>query len=77
LLWELSGSRAIQSGDATGPERKRRFYAHLYLGLYCEALDDVAQSRERVTKAAHEHGGNDYMSEVAGVHLKLQKINKN
>jgi lipoprotein NlpI len=47
----------------------RLFYAHLYLGLFCEATGDETLAREHITKAAREYGGTDYMSDVARVHL--------
>jgi hypothetical protein len=49
------------------------FYAHLYVGLYYEALDDRPKAFEHVSAAAREEyatvGG--YMHSVARVHLGI------
>ena len=69
--------RAASAGEPAAPELRRRlFYAYLYLGLYCEALGDETQALEHITKAAHEYGGSDYMSDVARVHLILKESKK-
>jgi len=69
--------KAARAGDPGGPELQRRlFYAHLYLGLYSEVTGEATRAREHITKAAHEHGGADYMSDVARVHLILRDRNK-
>ncbi len=66
----------LQAARAGAPEdaelRQRLFYAHLYLGLYEEALGNVSEAREHIAKAASEYAGADYMSEVARVHQKLR-----
>jgi len=41
------------------------FYAHLYLGLYYEALGDDKQAREYIQKAAARSKENGYMGDVA------------
>jgi lipoprotein NlpI len=70
--------KAARAGEPVGQELQRRlFYAHLYIGLYSEAIGDETQAREHITKAAHEYGGADYMSDVAHVHLILRGSNKN
>ena len=66
-----------RAGNPTGPElRGRLFYAYLYLGLFAEVLGDDKQAREHITKATHEYGGTDYMSDVARVHLILRERKK-
>ncbi len=50
--------------------RNQRCYAHLYLGLYHEALGDPAKAKEHLTKAAGEFKMNHYMGRVAQVHVK-------
>lgn len=50
------------------------FYAHLYLGLYYEALKDDKASRENIEKAVHYAPKEDYMGSVARVHAKVRKI---
>jgi lipoprotein NlpI len=60
---------------AAGPatEKWRRdglFYAHLYLGLYFDALGNAAKAREHITKAANDFESAHYMGDVARVHLR-------
>lgn len=46
----------------------RRFYAHLYLGLYHDVLGDKKKALEHMTKAADDHKIGHYMWDVARVH---------
>ena len=59
--------------SAAGNRPDGEFYAHLYLGLYFEALGDKARALEHITTAAADRyasvGG--YMHMVARVHLGL------
>lgn len=48
------------------------FYAHLYLGLYYEALGDGSQSREHIDKAVGFDLPRNYMWQVARVHQRLR-----
>lgn len=52
--------------------RNHRCYAHLYLGLYFEALGDAAKAREHMTKAAKDYRMDHYMGRCAQVHLKVR-----
>ncbi|HEY7449075.1 MAG TPA: hypothetical protein VH702_13045 [Vicinamibacterales bacterium] len=57
---------------AAGNQPGAQFYAHLYLGLYFEALSNRPQALEHITLAASERfrmGG--YMYGVARVHLAM------
>ena len=57
---------------AAGNSVEAQFYAHLYLGLYFEALGKKQEAREHITAAASDRyqvGG--YMHDVARVHLRL------
>jgi lipoprotein NlpI len=58
---------------APGRDLQGRFYAHLYVGLYAEALGDAARAREQIEFAADHRfaqaGG--YMHMVARVHSVL------
>jgi lipoprotein NlpI len=57
---------------AAGNQPTAQFYAHLYVGLYYEALGNEDGAREHITAAAagrYSSGG--YMHMVAGVHLRL------
>jgi lipoprotein NlpI len=48
----------------------RRFYAHLYLGLYFEAKGDKEQAYEHIKRAATEFRADHPMGDVARVHFK-------
>jgi lipoprotein NlpI len=52
------------------------FYAHLYLGLYFEALGDTKQAGEYILKAAARAKENGYMGNVARVHAERMKKQK-
>ena len=66
----------LKAAVAGAPPRSRLdqqlFYAHLYLGLYFEAIGDETQAREHILKAAGQYQTNDYMGDVARVHLQLK-----
>jgi lipoprotein NlpI len=55
-----------------GRLNRQLFYAHLYLGLYFEAVGDEQKSREHISKAAGLSEGGGYMGDVAHVHLQLR-----
>lgn len=55
-------------------ERSHLCYAHLYLGLYFEALGEDAKSAEHIRKAAYEFPTDHYMGKTAQVHAKLRGI---
>jgi lipoprotein NlpI len=53
------------------------FYAHLYLGLYYEAVGDREKTREHIKLAVEKYPSDHYMGDVARVHLKvLEKADK-
>jgi lipoprotein NlpI len=57
---------------AAGTELEAQFYAHLYAGLYFEALGNAGRALEHIRAAAADRyamGG--YMHSVARVHLRL------
>jgi lipoprotein NlpI len=57
---------------AAGGAPEAQFYAHLYLGLYFEALGDRERAREHIAVAAEERfSASGYMHDVARVHLRL------
>jgi lipoprotein NlpI len=65
---------AATAGNPSAPTQQRQlFYAHLYLGLYYEALQDAKQSREHIDQAVKLAGKYDYMGIVARVHATLRK----
>ena len=48
----------------------RLFYAHLYLGLYYDALGNEAKAREFIELAAAKSERYGYMGDVARVHAE-------
>ena len=69
----LKAASAVE-GDAN--RRNALCYAHLYLGLYEEALKNSTKSVEHIRKAAEDFSHDHYMGEVARVHLKLRSPKK-
>jgi lipoprotein NlpI len=66
----------LQAAGTDSPPAQRNaqlFYAHLYVGLYYEALGDSIHSREYIEKAVGKSRTDDYMGDVARVHLLLRK----
>lgn len=60
---------AARGGDNDPEVRNRQlFYAHLYLGLYHEALGDETEARRHLVLAADRYPVNHYMGDVARVH---------
>jgi lipoprotein NlpI len=47
------------------------FYAHLYLGIYFEAIGETKKARENILKAAERSKENGYMGDVARVHASI------
>lgn len=62
--------RAAERGSGSALENPL-FYAHLYVGLYYEALDQGAQASEHIRKAAEAPGATHYMGDVARVHARM------
>jgi lipoprotein NlpI len=66
---------AVMRGDPDAKElNQRRFYAHLYLGLYCEANGDTKGALEHLS-TAEKHKIGHYMWNVAQVHAERLKKN--
>lgn len=64
--------KAAEEGKPSAAQlQKRLFYAHLYLGLYFEAVGDKKAAREHIRKAAEEFPDSQYMGDVARVHWQL------
>ena len=63
---------AAKAGDPP-PDRldNQLFYAHLYLGLYFEAIGDNKLAREHIFKAATDFKADHYMGDVARVHAQV------
>lgn len=49
-----------------------QFYAHLYLGLYYEAHNDMALAKDYIVQAADKYQIEDYMWYLARVHKKIR-----
>ena len=63
--------KAIEAGEPSAAQlNSRRFYGHLYLGLYYEALGDTKRALQHLTTAT-EHRIGHYMWDVARVHRDL------
>lgn len=63
--------KAAEAGEGDDL-RNHRCYAHLYLGLYFEALGDAAKAKEHMTKAAVDFKMDHYMGQTAQAHLKVR-----
>jgi lipoprotein NlpI len=63
----------LAAAQAGRPARdsQQLFYAHLYLGLYYEALGDAGRARQHIFKAADDFSADHYMGDVARVHAQL------
>ena len=66
---------AAQQENGRDSLKNQQCYAHLYLGLYHEALGDTAKAKLHMTKAAGEFRQDHYMGKVAQVHCKLREWN--
>ena len=53
--------------------RARLFYAHLYVGLYYEAIGNPTLARDHITRADKDYAVSHYMGDVARVHLMLRE----
>lgn len=63
--------KAASSGEESA-RRDQLCYAHLYLGLYYEALGDAAKAKDHMLKAAIDYKTDHYMGKCAQVHVKLR-----
>ena len=75
----FSGSQTAEDVmTATAGRRDAEFFAHLYLGLYAEALGNPQEAVEHIRAAASadyaQVGG--FMHAVARVHLALHRLNR-
>jgi lipoprotein NlpI len=64
--------KAAEAGQpSTAALKNRLFYAHLYIGLLCEAEGKSKQAEEHILKAAGPYQQDHYMGDVARVHARL------
>ena len=61
---------AAKTGNAAQQDNQL-FYAHLYLGLYFEAIGEAKLAREHILKAATDFKAEHYMGDVARVHAQV------
>jgi lipoprotein NlpI len=59
--------------SAAGSDQNALFYAHLYLGLYWESMDDADKARQHLRKAARDFAADHYMGDVARIHCSRRK----
>ena len=55
--------------ESANEDASSQFYAHLYLGLYYEAIGDPDRGLEHIRIAADDRFGPGYMQTVARIHL--------
>ena len=76
-VWQLFAGEIDPKGvlEATNQDspysRQQLNYAHLYLGLYYEALGEEDLAKKHIDLAANEYSVNNYMGMVAKVHAKV------
>ncbi|MEM1440692.1 MAG: hypothetical protein AAGF67_00015 [Verrucomicrobiota bacterium] len=70
----LSAAAPNNDNVLSDEERNHLCYAHLYLGLYFEAISDEKQMREHIRLAAFDYRMEHYMGKTAQVHAKLREI---
>lgn len=64
---------AAAGGDDDSPlHRNHLCYAHLYLGLYFEALGENTKAKEHILKAATDYEMDHYMGKTAITHAKVR-----
>ena len=69
------GPEDVVAAAGRGADEARRnqlCYAHLYLGLYFEALGDAARARDHVAQAAGAFRMDHFMGKVAVMHATLR-----
>ena len=66
--------KAAEAGEPKTPRREGQlFYAHLYLGLYYEAIGEDLKCREHIQKAVTQFPSDSPMGDVARVHAQVLK----
>jgi lipoprotein NlpI len=67
---------ASAGNPAPGLLNDRLFFAHLYLGLYCEATGDAAKTREHILRSVDDFKSDHAMGDVARVHAARLRPSK-
>jgi lipoprotein NlpI len=66
----------VLAAASTTKKDQPMFYAHLYLGLYYEALGEPVKAREHIVKAARDFSADHYMGDVARIHASVLEKRK-
>jgi lipoprotein NlpI len=78
-IWNLfAGQGTVQdvldaANRPSSYQRQHLCYAHLYLGLYYEAIGESSLAKEHILMAANEYSMDNYMGMVAQVHAETLK----
>ena len=67
--------KAAEAGSGAD-HRNHLCYAHLYLGLYFEAIGDNEKAKHHMLLAANDYSMDHYMGKTAQVHVKVRGWNK-
>tara|TARA_R110002096_G_scaffold52142_13_gene136037 strand:- start:684 stop:1448 length:765 start_codon:yes stop_codon:yes gene_type:complete len=70
----LEAAKSDHDGELSERERNHLCYAHLYLGLYFEALGESKKSVKHIRLAAFDYSMDHYMGKTAQVHAQLRGI---
>jgi lipoprotein NlpI len=68
----LKAAETTKENTSKAALNMQRCYAHLYLGLYNEALGKTKEAKEHMLKAAELAPKDSYMGQVAVVHCKVR-----
>ncbi|MDA1065752.1 MAG: tetratricopeptide repeat protein [Verrucomicrobia bacterium] len=78
-VWDLFAGKGtveavLEAANRPSPYKRQQLcYAHLYLGLYFEALEKKDLAQRHIALAANDYSMNNYMGMVAQVHAKTLK----
>lgn len=70
----LAAAKEDGDGVLSETERNHLCYAHLYLGLYYEAIGETGKSTDHIRLAAFDYAMDHYMGATARVHAKLRGV---
>jgi lipoprotein NlpI len=70
----LEAALPDNDGELSETEKNHLCYAHLYLGLYFEALGNEEKMKEHIRLAAFDYKMDHYMGKTAQVHAKLRGV---
>jgi lipoprotein NlpI len=69
----LKAAGASETTGETSPKNRNHLcYAHLYLGLYFEAMGEEAKAKLHLVKAATDYEMDHYMGKTAVTHVKVR-----